>query len=931
VVLDRPCQLHGRAQVAVSVFLEGIAIGPTSLVIEGGPGTGKTRLFNACVAAAADQATLLTTRPLETERRLPYSGLNDLLEAVLDDTLQALPVPQARALQLALQRINAPRPPTPQAVAFGVLGILRILAVERPVLLAIDSVQWLDDESFDVLAFAFRRLRSQRVGLLATIRNLDHTCARHSVLLRLGGDERQWMRLEPMSLLEQKRMLEQQFSMPVALSLLRSIHSASGGNPALAIELVERLRDGGVKPRAGEPLPLPLRAGVPFLATVRNLSVPAREVVLLTAVLSNPTLEVIVRCVRDEDAALRGIEAASAAGVICCDGNQLSFTNPLWSLAAYEHASPPERRRAHNQAARALSDAVEAARHAGLAASEPDADVARRLDSAALACEHAARLTAAELLELAADLTPPCQTGELFRRLLGAGRLYLESGDALKAEGLLEQAAMLGQTKRERAEAHRYVGALHALRTNWRLAGQDWADGRIQALGTTPLQSELALDHALATFTSGSVRLALHELCGVFSEAQSACVAELAQARVAMFSFVCGNRSHEEALAAMAREQGSVPTLFALLPGDVAGALNKWSDRFDEARALLSARIAVYRRNASQPNLATSLNHLSELECLTGHWMEAEAHAVEADEIALLGGMDALRAGSLYARALMEALRGHLESAERLGSHSLQLATSADNVLVANQARWALGFVELSRGEPAAAEAHLRQVEAELREFGAADPGIIRFQPDAIEALIGLGQLDEAESMLVRFEEVATRYDRPSALATAARARALLMSARGKLADGEAAIQLARRWHTHIEMPFELGRTLLVQGIIERRARRRRDARQTLANACSLFENLGAAAWRRRAERELGRIGGRTASPAALTTAEQRIAELVRAGYSNRQIADRLFISVNTVQTTLKHIFQKMAVESRTELAARLTSVAPATAPSGVP
>jgi len=120
-------------------------------------------------------------------------------------------------------------------------------------------------------------------------------------------------------------------------------------------------------------------------------------------------------------------------------------------------------------------------------------------------------------------------------------------------------------------------------------------------------------------------------------------------------------------------------------------------------------------------------------------------------------------------------------------------------------------------------------------------------------------------------------------------------------------------------MPFELGRTLLVKGMIERRARQKSTASDSLKQALTVFERLGAPLWAGKARRELSKIT--TRSPAdRLTETERRIAALVAQGQTNREVASAMFVTENTVQSHVRHIFQKLGVRSRTELAARFLS-----------
>jgi DNA-binding CsgD family transcriptional regulator len=195
--------------------------------------------------------------------------------------------------------------------------------------------------------------------------------------------------------------------------------------------------------------------------------------------------------------------------------------------------------------------------------------------------------------------------------------------------------------------------------------------------------------------------------------------------------------------------------------------------------------------------------------------------------------------------------------------------------------------------------------------------------PDEIEALVALGDLDAAEPLIDRLEIQGRTRDRPWALAAAHRGRALLGAARGDLDGSERAATLALEQHARAGQPFETARTELVLGQIQRRRKQKRAARAALEHARDTFVQLGAILWAERAELEMGRIGGRPPAPLGLTATERSVAELVGEGRTNREVADALFMSPSTVQAHLKHIFRKLGVRSRTELAAGLDRAAP--------
>ena len=219
---------------------------------------------------------------------------------------------------------------------------------------------------------------------------------------------------------------------------------------------------------------------------------------------------------------------------------------------------------------------------------------------------------------------------------------------------------------------------------------------------------------------------------------------------------------------------------------------------------------------------------------------------------------------------------------------------------------------------PAAALERLGPVLAFLDEMGSPEPGIIPCLPDAIEALVSLGRLEEAEALLDRLERQGRSLDRPWATATAGRGRGLLDAARGDLPAARSALERALVAHERVPQPFELARTLLVQGEVERRAKQKRAARSALEQALGLFQTLGAPLWARRARDDLARVGGATPPSGELTPTEQRIAQLVGEGKKNREVAEALFISVKTVEANLSRIFHKLGVRSRTELTRRI-------------
>jgi DNA-binding CsgD family transcriptional regulator len=242
----------------------------------------------------------------------------------------------------------------------------------------------------------------------------------------------------------------------------------------------------------------------------------------------------------------------------------------------------------------------------------------------------------------------------------------------------------------------------------------------------------------------------------------------------------------------------------------------------------------------------------------------------------------------------------------------LRLASATGSGFAELNARWALGLLELSLGDAERAAAELEPLVARSEAAGIREPGVTRFVPDAIEARIRLGQLDRATPLLARLEDRARELGRPSALAASARCRALLLAARGDFDAASAALAEALVVHS---LPFERARTLLVRGEIERRAKRKRAAREALEDALHICEHLGARLLAERVRAELGRIGGRKPTGGQLTPTERRVAALVAEGRSTKEVAATLFVSPKTVEGHLSRIYAKLGIHSRAALA----------------
>jgi DNA-binding CsgD family transcriptional regulator len=223
-----------------------------------------------------------------------------------------------------------------------------------------------------------------------------------------------------------------------------------------------------------------------------------------------------------------------------------------------------------------------------------------------------------------------------------------------------------------------------------------------------------------------------------------------------------------------------------------------------------------------------------------------------------------------------------------------------------------LGLAAFSAGEYADADRRFAQSDAVNASHHMREPPD-RFHADHAEAVLALGDLDRAEVLVARMETRARALPRPWIQAVSARSRGLLQSARGDQDSALASMQEAIRHHEHLDMPLERARTLLALGQVHRRRNERRSARAAFEASLATFERLGVAPWVARAQAEIARVPVRRAS-ADLTPTEERIAQLVATGLTNREVADRAFISAKTVEANLARIYDKLSVHSRAEL-----------------
>src|SRR5207248_5306705 len=343
-----------------------------------------------------------------------------------------------------------------------------------------------------------------------------------------------------------------------------------------------------------------------------------------------------------------------------------------------------------------------------------------------------------------------------------------------------------------------------------------------------------------------------------------------------------------------------------------------WEERLEEA----AERFAWVQRQIRERGEDSELPYLALPMAWNLVWRGQLAAAArladESLETSLELGNKAMIAASLATMGLVHAYQGKAEEARAEAEEAAAGLRRAGWITFTALAIQPLGVLGLSLGDFEGVHRTLAPLVDVASQICAREPLGASFLADEIEALVGLDDLDRAHTLIDRLEANGRRRDRAWALGAAARCRGLAIAASGDLEGAGAALEEAVRQHSRLPMPFELARTLVAQGQVQRRRKERLAAKQSLGQAIDIFESRGAVLWAERARRELGRLGLHPGDAHSLTKTERRVAEMVASGLTNREVAAQLFISPKTVEANLSKIYSKYGVRSRTELAARM-------------
>ena len=909
-----------RELALIGDVLSAIASGARGIHLHGEAGIGKTTLWQRILQLAADLGfRVLATRPTQAEARLSFLGLNDLLGPLFDEIGHALPPPQRSALGAALLRAGGQAgPPDPLAVSLGTLTLLRAAADAVPTLVAVDDTPWLDDPSASTLEFVGRRLDTERIVILAAERTETDANATGRLVSAMPDDRVTGIHVAPLSMADVDRLLAAVLDVELPPSVLKRLFDISGGNAFYAVEIGRALqRRGDVQ--SGAALAIPGTLSDLLRDRLDALSPAATDVVEHAAALSQPTRTLLAGLLGDEVVG-DGVSEAVAANVLAVDQDAVRFTHPLLAAELYAGLGEVQRRDLHRRLANVVAEPEEHARHAALAAEGPAEAVAAELERAS---EHAhsrgAPDAAADLVERALTLTSEAR--HRVRRLQLAARYHLRAGDIARARTCLEEALAIAEPTNARASVLLQLGEVRVLMDDWVAGERLFAEALAEVGDDVRLQVEIRLQLGGVSHITGR-----HWDAGAAHVFEAMRRAEaLGDPAVLVRTFgpyvtwkhVTGAdvpASAEARAAELAPWAGQIRTMdraeFDLAhirydEGDVQG--------FEHAYEALVQRAEELGDYSSLPFL---LANVSRINFVRGDVDVAFARLQRAERLARATGQKTALGAVLAGWTLVHARLGNAEEAWGSGRDLLELVDETGWVQGEPHTRSMLALLELSRRAPDAALAIIEPFGVPPGTPGV--PWVLWQLPWHAEVLIALGRIDDARTIVdgwIRHSPFKASVMRMRHLT---RLAALIEAGEGNLHEADRLLQAAEAAFSRTGNRWSIARTSLVAAEVHRRARRRAKARDALVAARDSFEALGARLWADYAREQLDRVIGSREGEGGLTPTQLQVAKLAAQGMTNREVADRLFMSRHTVEAHLTVIYRDLGIQSRVELPAAL-------------
>lgn len=901
-----PHPLPGRAetQQALTGLLGAMRRQGAAAIVVGEPGIGKTALIGTVAQDAAERGiTVLKTMAVPSEAHQPLAAMLPLLEPIVHLT-DELPRPQREAILGALGRIE-PDGIDPSFLALATLNLLRERAHESPVLLTIEDVQWLDQQTAEVLAFVARRIEHDPIVILASSRpDLSGPLAEaHIEQIEIEGIDD-----------GASRTLVDTHAPSLDPQLRERLLAEANGNPLALIELSiawSRLPPGTILTSW---VPLTTRLGTMFTERFEQLPEPCRVLLVVAAIDGGsfgPETMAAATALTGTAVDPSMLTVALDARLLRMEDGKVRCRHPLVRAAIAQAADLGQRQAAHAALADAHHDIDRATWHRAAAAAGTDEEIAEALDAvAARARRRGAILVAVTALERAAELSPdPAHQG---RRFVRAAELAVELGRPDVVERLLDAAELLELDPVDRARAM------------WRrklLGDGVWRD-------VSQIRSLVSITDSLSE--AGDVDMAFEALTSVtltgwwtnFDDERRVLIVEAAERISAAdddprLLAVLGITAPVERGATVLDRMSSLH-MNTIDVGQLAllGATASILGNQAMAADFLDEAIHGTRAQGRLNSLSSVLANRSTVAWMSGDWHLAATVAAEARRLSDQVGRPANAAVAALVEGLLATARGDFDLADALASEVEHQFRPLGAAPILSLASFVHGHNALMAGRPEEAYDHLQALLGP-RTSGAAIMLNQMAVPTYFDAAAATGHADDARTAITSLDELARRTRSPML-------RACITYARPLFADPAQAEPLFRTALDELDVWGCMhARTLLAYGTWLRRQRRGNESRVPLRAAREAFDAIGAVPWGDRARRELRATGEssaerRTDALELLTPQELEIARLAASGLTNREIGQQLYLSHRTIGSHLYRTFPKLGITSRAELRAAL-------------
>jgi DNA-binding CsgD family transcriptional regulator/tetratricopeptide (TPR) repeat protein len=895
--VDAGPELIEREQesAVLDALVDRLREGGGAVVVRGEAGIGKSALLQRVRRRAVAQgARTLVTGGVESEAEFAFAGLHQLLRPVIG-ALAQLPESQRQTLEAALG-LGVDIKPDSFRVAVAAFQLICEVADSVPLVLIVDDAQWLDRSTLNVIAFIARRLEAEHVALVASFRSGQSTPLDDARLPTLD--------LERLSPSAAARLLDR--TAPELHPVLRArVLAESSGNPLALVELARSMG------RSGEQLSPPsttltARLERAFASRLRDLTPDSRAALLALALDSRASLNEIARA---SGAGLESLQRAADANLVELADDAVRFRHPLIRSAVRQGASVQQVLEMYRALAEVVADPERQLWHRAMAANEPDDTIASALEvHARLAAARGAITVAGAAFERAAALTADSRSKGA--RLVAAAEIAYELGLVESARRLVDEAKTLNLSARDLARLAWFAQIV---------SGSVWFE-------SGAARTFVAI--AIQLRDGGDAEMALRSLVPIahrcwWTRTNTRTREYLVEAALAMG--MADDDPRVLAVIALAHPEETGPTILKrvsrmrlhemtdpIAAMYVGIAAEKAGDFATGVRFLVSA-IDGLREQVRLVPLTQALVHYAWAAVHTGEWPAAAAAAYEAAGLARDTTQPQYGLTGELVGALATALRGNDADVE-------SLLAEPERALLAMKGGPLLATAHLARGAAAMGEGRHEEAFQHLWPiFNETDSAFHRFMRwpawlDLVEAAAGSGQTSRLTDVIADLEAISIHSEPPILSLNLASARPLL--AADDQAEPLFSAALAQDLGGY---PFLRARTLFSFGRWLRRRRRSAESRSPLRESVALFDALGAAAWSRRARQELRATGEKVGRRAPdlrdrLTAQELQIAQLAAEGLSNRQIAERLFLSPRTIGGHLYRIFPKLEITARAQL-----------------